>query len=61
MDGQMCGDPTCESPSCSVAALDAWQAEQDRVAREIVTDEFKRESRRLMELNHGALQRLADC
>lgn len=34
---QLCGDPTCQSYSCSQAALDAWHERQERDATEIVT------------------------
>lgn len=32
----LCGDPTCESPSCRSSALDAWFERQEREARDIV-------------------------
>ena len=33
---QMCGDETCESPSCSSDALDAYFQRQEQDARDIV-------------------------
>lgn len=33
---QLCGDPTCQSYSCSQEALDAWYERQERAAAEIV-------------------------
>lgn len=32
----LCGDPTCESFGCTQAAIDAWQADRDADAEEIV-------------------------
>jgi hypothetical protein len=35
-DYALCGDPTCESPSCRQSAIDAWFERQEQEAREIV-------------------------
>lgn len=35
-DIALCGDPTCESPSCRQSAIDAWHERQEQEARDIV-------------------------
>lgn len=36
MTTALCGDPTCESPSCTQEAIDNWNRQQEENARVIV-------------------------
>jgi len=35
-DIALCGDPTCESPSCRQSAINAWKEREEQEARDIV-------------------------